>query len=285
MLSPVRLTKKGLIGRAKAQGFDPSPHLVDDWVERGLLASPEREGRGRGKGVGSLWTEEQAQLFLLLLQKRDELDGRSLGPLYNIPVALWLLWGDRYASVSQVHRALGAWLEASGRIALRKAKAAVREHLPQLQHPDAHREYREYAFDVLVSAMRGDPDLESLRDAIDWLFDPHDEKRTIGPFGAPLTSETVVRLIEARLLAWQEIESISSEQFEIARLTYNRSLTDYQRDQPTLAQDSELGHLFERPTAEGVINNACLNLLTVIGLGLLLNRKGDPNDSARTRTS
>lgn len=282
---PVRFTKKGLIGRAKAQGFDPSPHLIDDWVQRGLLNSPQRKGLGRGKGVASLWAEDQAQLFLLLLQKREELDSRSLRPLYNVPVALWLLCGDRYASVSQVHRALTSWLESSGRIALRRAKAVVRGHLPQIEHPDAHRDDREYAFDVLYKALRGDVDLKTLRDAVDWLFDPRGEGRVVGPPAAPLTSETVVRLVEARMLAWRELEAISSDQLEIARITYNESLRDYQRDRRTLAEDPELGHWFERLTGEGVVNSACLDFLTVLGLGLLLNQEGDSRTSAQTRTS
>lgn len=265
----VRLTKTGLLNRARARGFDPSPYLVDDWVERGLLDSPQRVGHGRGRGVASLWSEEQAQLLLLLLSKRQELTGRSLRPLYNIPVGLWLLWGDGFASARQVHRALKSWLEASGRIALRKAKAVARESVGQLEHPDAHRDFREYAFDVLFRAIRGDTNLQSMRDAVAWLFDPDDEGRSVGPSESPLTSETLPRLIEARTIAWAKIEAFTPERLAAARNAYRESLMDYQNDRPTLAQDSELGHLFERLTLDGVINTACLDLLTVLGLGLL----------------
>jgi hypothetical protein len=277
----MRLTKKGLLARAKARGFDPSPYLIDDWVQRGLLDSPQRKGRGRGRGVASLWSEEQVQLLLLLLGKREELPGRSLGPLYNIPVALWLLWGDQYASTFQVRRAVEGWLGAYGRTALRKARAVARQHLEQLTHPDAEREFRDYAFEELLAAIRGTPDLAHLRDAIGWLFDPHDEGRAMGPPAAALTPENLVRLIEARLLAWQKLDSVSDEQFRIARLSYNTSLRDYQRDLPTLAEDAELGHLFDDLTVSGVINRACLDLLTHLGLGLLSRKESALSGSGR----
>ena len=276
----MRLTKKGLINRAKAGGFDPSLHLVDDWVDRGLLDRPHRKGRGRGKGVASYWPDEQVQLLLLLLQKRDELDGRSLKPLYNIPVALWLFWGDRYASSDQVHRALKSWLKGSERTAIRSAKRYARQYLSDIEHPDTNREDRELAFEELYRAIRGEGDLRYLRKSIGWLFDPQEEGRTIGPSEAPMTSQNVVRLIEARLLAWQNIGSITPRQLELARISHNQALIEYHKKRPALAQDPDLGHIYQSLTLDQVVNTACVDLLTVVGLGLLISSKPDPDDQA-----
>jgi hypothetical protein len=267
-VSPV-LTKADLIARARAEGFDPSTSLVDDWVERGLLDSPRRRGRGRGKGVAALWPEEQAQLFTLLLSKRKETGSKSLEPLYNIPVSLWLLWGDQFASTSQVRRALREWLSTKGQIALRRAKELARQTIRQLDHPEADQTVREYAFEELIAAMRGKADLVHLRDALGWLFDPNEEGRAIGPPEATMTSDGYVSLIEARLIAWRDLESVSDEQLGISRLGYRTSITDYQRAQPTLAKDQELGHLFEELTLEAMVNRVCLDFLTHIGLGLM----------------
>jgi hypothetical protein len=128
-----RYAAKDLITDATAQGRSVKQRLITDWVEKGLLDGPARHslGRGRGSAPGT-WPENQHKLFLLLLQKRQEVS--RLAMLCNVPVAFWLYFGSEYVPARQVRRALatyaGVHKTASGRAARQSARLLCEQMLP-----------------------------------------------------------------------------------------------------------------------------------------------------------
>ena len=119
--------------RASESRQDPvSQRLITDWVSKGLLDRPTVRGLGRGKGTVAAWPESQHRLFLVLLEKRREV--KRTATLCNIPVSVWLLWGDEYVRLRQVRRALNTWVDTHGTSNHTKAKFAAEQTLVQLDH-------------------------------------------------------------------------------------------------------------------------------------------------------
>src|SRR5205809_339547 len=114
MLTPDQqrqFTKVALLAEAQRAGFTASSRLITDWVSVGLLDQATRRGRGRGRGLTATWPEEQKNLFLTVLKKRQET--ARIAPLCNIPVFVWLWWGDSFIPLRQVRRALNTWSGAN----------------------------------------------------------------------------------------------------------------------------------------------------------------------------
>lgn len=266
-----RWTAEDLVGRAQDQGTPISKRLLVDWVSLGLIDAPKRRGLGRSQGSIATWPEEQLELLLLLLQKRTE--GTHISALCNIPVLLWLQWGDRYASTDQVRRAITTWSKDAPYANQRKARARWRELIKEISHPDASGDAKRLLVDELVrlSAARL-VDLEALSRLMEPVIDPHGEGPR-GPDGASLSARAWVQLIEARLRAidaWGDLEEAALEQ---ARIVYQQSRAGYMADLPRLRSNPDIGAFFEPATATEVANSACSDLVTIVGL--LLNRSRD----------
>ena len=58
---------------AEAEGLHATPRLIRDWGDLGLLDRPPVRGHGPRLGVAlTVWPDEQRQLLLVLLRKRQE---------------------------------------------------------------------------------------------------------------------------------------------------------------------------------------------------------------------
>ena len=269
----LRYTAEDLVGDAAAQGAPVKQRLITDWVEKGLLDGPARHslGRGRGSAPGT-WPENQRKLFLLLLGKRQEVS--RLATLCNVPVAFWLYFGPDYVPARQVRRALatyvGAYETASARAARQSARQLCKQLLPPRLSRKEQKRLSERLTDAIVSATSGGiVDYASLLSEAREGFDPNHEGRTVGPPGARLTPEAWVRTLEARLSVIGQIdterERPSDERLEDVRLAHHQRLSDYLRKQPEFAKNPDVQSLFGTPTFEGLVNSACLDLLTVLG--------------------
>src|SRR5438876_822928 len=89
-----RYTANELLSDARRRGHKVSRRLLTDWVAIGLLDKGTDRGRGRGRGKEYTWPDEQRRLFLVLLDKHGTVKRPVLA---NIPVALWLFFGDQHA--------------------------------------------------------------------------------------------------------------------------------------------------------------------------------------------
>jgi hypothetical protein len=76
------------------------------------------------KGV---WSENQAQLFFALLKQRQS--QRQIGALANIPIYLWLHWGDDYVPQRQLRRAMRTYAQGATRASTATINQVI---LPQL---------------------------------------------------------------------------------------------------------------------------------------------------------
>jgi hypothetical protein len=188
-----------MVAAAAQAGHEIKPRLITDWASVGLLDQPEPRGRGRGKGKSYTWPPEQARLLNTILDKRSKGVGRVA--LLNIPVSLWLIWGERYTPLRQARRALATWARATLQVGPEKAGRSIREILRRLDHPDATAADRLALRQVLEQiafgqAYHGQDLIHRLRR----VMDPHDTGLLRGlPDGAPLSPEIYAETIECRL--------------------------------------------------------------------------------------
>lgn len=272
-----RYVAEELVRGAEAQGTPVSRRLLTDWVSLGLLDQPTRRGLGRGKGTSATWSYNQYRLFLITLQKRQEVE--RVKTLCNLPVMAWLYWGPDYASVEQVRRAMKTFATstrtASGRVSRETGKRVA----DQLAGPGLRREDRTALVEAIVDALGGGTlDTERLREAARRVFDRGDTGRVVGPQGAQMRVDAWVRIVEANLAGTESLASLTDAEFEDARLAHHHAMATYSQRQPEFAQDPEIGAAFDAPTPDFLANNACSQLLTTIGFLQLARRNAPPEN-------
>src|SRR5207247_475399 len=76
-------------------------------------------------------------------------------------------------------------------------------------------------------------------------------------------------LLRARLEALAWLDHLDDGFLEWARILYRVTRLGYAEIQPMLAADPEVGHIAEPSGPTEVLNQACLNLTTLLGLVLL----------------
>jgi hypothetical protein len=243
--------------------------LITDWVELGLLDRPDRRWLGRAQGsAAGTWLEAQRQLFLALLGKRREV--KHIAPLCNIPVWLWLFWGDEYAPLRQVRRALETWGGVRGGtkgLSWAKARASARQQVEQWGSSLARPKDRKALVDALSKIIyKQQLDFDTLVPLLERVFDPTHTGQPRGPLGAPVTPADYALLIRVRLETLAQLDALDDSLFEWARFMYLTMLPQYLQDQPQFAADPELGKLFTRPDINELVNNACTSLIATIGL-------------------
>lgn len=255
-------TREEMIETAQAAG-PFNDRLLSDWTARGLLDSPSRSGLGRGRGREvALWPEEQRHLLVLLQRKRPGVS--RLGALANIPVALWLYWGDHYVPTRQARRATRSW--AHQNLTARSVSAArtsARTLLSDLAHPDAVTRDMRRAEKILVALMTsGTLNRANLVDALGPVINPP------VPQGARplLDPEAITEFLEARSHAARRVDQFTEVDYRAARTTHHASLAAYLQAQPGLEQTPDIGRLFDRPDLEQLVNRACLDVITHLGL-------------------
>ena len=189
-----------LVTDAQRAGHTATVRLIRDWTEAGLLDYPQRRPAGKGHGSQrALYSANQRRLLLTMLHHRQEHRIRTLA---RIPVALWTYWGNEYVPTRQTARALRTWL-GDARSSQKNARISAQRILGTLDHPDATADARQELRDALTNVAwtgRSDPDLQR---KIRNVFEPDTVRirRALGHPAAPLTTESMVDLIDTRLHA------------------------------------------------------------------------------------
>lgn len=254
-------TMEDLLGAAEAVGSPVSQRLVVDWVSQGLLDRPERKGLGRGKGTTATWSESQRDLFLTVLAQRQRV--HQVGLLCNIPVALWLYEGDAFVPLRQVKRALATWSGLSTSMSWATAQRTARHLLNDLGHPEARPKDQKAFVDAATGMFYREAfDETALLPLLRTVFDPKQSglARTRG--GLEMTPEAYLELVHARWTAVRQIDTMDNSFFQWARYA---NLMARKQHQARLAQ---LGVTLEGPDTSALLNDACCNLVTLLGLGL-----------------
>jgi hypothetical protein len=260
------LTITKLVAAIQTEGYQITSRTIRDWSARGLLDYPARRSLGRGKGSSAAtYSRHQLHLTLTLLKHRPDNDIPNLA---RIPVALWIYFGDEYVSLAQTRRAFATWL-GDARSSLKAAQISARRLVETLNNPAATPQARRHLHELVAEiAYTGRRNRNELEHAVQAVFEPGASivVRARGHPSAPLTSESVVGLIEARLLAASLVHSggFSDEEFVHARDDLRISIAEYAAQHGELVQTDPA--MYEHTTFELLVNESCANLLAVLGL-------------------
>ena len=272
-----RYTLKELQAEARARGFNPSERMIKDWIGLGLLDQAQRRGLGRGQGIVATWSENQKELLLQLLAKRGEIT--RVASLCNIPVFVWLWWGDDYVPTRQALRALSTWAGTQEATSWRRASWTAEQLVEHVAGPGATRAQRKRLIDLIAHTAYGAPfDADAVKAAFDEILDS-----TYAHLPAPvrMTGEMYTFLVEARLTAvrWLHQKKVELAALTWARAEYLTSRREYQQLLPSLFEadpegaakllPASEGGVVLTPTTEQIANSACLDALTLLGIYLL----------------
>lgn len=265
-------TTEELTGEALARGYrDVSKRLIYDWSSLGLLDSPTLYSPGR-RGRPDAFPDSQRQLFLVLLEQRKRRTKQILG-LCNVPVFVWLWWGDDYIPLRQVRRALKTWGRACLADSVVGAQRAATQLLRQMNLPRYARGRMALKLAlarVIVEISAGkDPDHVDWGDVEAkllrvWSVDGTGKPR--GPTGAQTTPHMIITMLQDRYRTVVRLDEFDNFLFEWARWVYRTTSREYHLHSRDYARDPALGHLHrETSTVEHIANHACLDLLSTLG--------------------
>lgn len=257
-----RYTVGQLVESLRAAGLDVTPRRIRDWVGQGLLDDPSSPGLGRGRGrAGGTWPEKQRRLLEVLLRQSD--GGAPFKQLFNIPVWLWMAWGDDYVPRRQAAKALRRWCSTG--TSWQAAQRAAREVVADLKSRRLPRSVQKRVVEELATALiSGEYETPGFRDAAHDLIDPLRLGMPRGPVDAPLTPDTYLDVITARVIATHRLDQTSPAEFADARDIYRSMSGTYEEDAPRLSRDPEIGGIFR--LSKNPAENACTTLLTILGL-------------------
>jgi hypothetical protein len=261
-------TIEDLLNDARARGFPATERLIHDWVALGLLDHPTRRSRGaKGGSEKALWSAAQRNTFRALVDKRPQVKG--ITALCNVPVFLWLWWGEEYVATRQARQALATWA-GKGAVSLQAARRQAREATEFLDDIGASRDQR----DRLVKALSDTSymarvDRNVLSDAIREVFDPEGGGRTFGSSLMPMSIDDYVDLISARLLGMRVARQpapldMLKRAWDLCRWSMQR----YQTDRQALLTSSirpQDAQLWQEPTLDILGNRACAQVALVLG--------------------
>jgi hypothetical protein len=265
-----RYTADDLVREARAAGLDPvSRRLVSDWIELGLLDARDAPGLGRGRGrAAGTWSDEQRQLFLLLLAKRGEV--KHMADLCNVVVWFWLYCGDKHVPLRQVRRALQTWGKVASGAGWARGRELAKRLLGRWGHPDAGAKDRKAAVDAVSRSLyKGEMNQEEMLSAIQRVLDPHGTGEGRGPAGAQINAQIYMSLVWSRAEVLRQLDTIDDFTFEWARFANLLGVQAYLGNYDNLAADTEFGREFPPVDFSHLVNGACEALVTTLGRPLL----------------
>ncbi len=261
-----------MIAAALAGGHSATDRLLTDWQSAGLLDRPTKRGLGRGKGITALWPESQLRLWLLLLDKRRQTS--QIPNLCNVPVALWLFFGDTYATLDQVKKSMRTWAHRYGPSRGHKqAKQIARRLVTDLPLEPSNRNARaaliEHVAAAVLNGIRTDSERRDLRRRLLVAIGikAGDELPPAGP--VLLVELVLIRLLAARQLMYS---TVPDHVVLWARAWHLFKLHEYLAAHETGNLPSVPGIPFDRPSFDTLIPNACRDLLTAIGMAMSLTK-------------
>lgn len=267
-------TRAGLVRAAQAEGFDDvSDRLLTEWARLGLIDAGQRTGRKDGKrGAYYHWPDNQLDLLLTLLRKRDEV--RHTRALVVLPVGVWLYWGDEWIPIRQVRRALmtstslfgppGSWERAAS-----NAREVVRSLCGEgARRSTAARLQKCLTLGLFNEHLVADELRPLVQDVL--LTDP--KTGGWGPFGWDV--DEVVRWLRVTVVAINRLGSVTDGDLVEARTRQRTAVLNYALEWRNLARLPGYGQMFEEPTLELLVNRSCRDLLSNLGMRLLADEEG-----------
>jgi hypothetical protein len=268
----LEFTAEDLVQAAREAGFDASTRLITDWVGLGLLDRPRRRSLGQGNGsLKAVWPPAQKDCFLSLLHHRQTV--KQVAPLANLPVWVWLAYGNEWIPLRQARTALGTWCgrhRSRPGVSATEARRMSRRFVETVAYAHTQQRDRAGLRRVVEDSLQTMTfDRQQFHAAVLRVFDPHNEGRTIGPSGAPMNTDVLVRAVEARFTALHQLDQFTDQQFEDARFVFLTTKESYAKEQEAFAQDPLTGQMHPGLSLDREVNRACYDLLTLLGMNVL----------------
>ena len=231
-------TKEDMLAQAASAGYKVSTRLIHDWVQAGLLGNAEDRdwpGRAHGSGSTARWDAAPARSLPVDLAAAPERKYSRDGLLCNIPIWLWVYWGQLGGiSLKQVRRAMVTWtVYWRG-----QSYATVRKNARQLVALASRARAtnkRELVAELSRIGISGaDIDDEELRHSLDQVIGP----RAKGPEQAPFSTDYIASMLGIRALAMQQVDEVLAQQdavWEWAKAALLTVYAEYQQMQPRFA--------------------------------------------------
>lgn len=271
--SEPRWTLDDLLAAAAGEEFPATRRLVRNWIEEGLLDRAHIRGHGPSQGVEGLWSGHQQALFLALLASASRQPTRRNAPLANLPVWVWLAYGDAYVPLRQVRRALRTWTVPARHPAESSAVSTARSVVASLAHPAAAATARRRFRALLARGQAGEDVAHAeLVAAARPVIDPFDTGVPRGPAGAAISPQIYGGYVEWMVAGADAVlrdrggELLPDFVLRRARAIYRESRADYAARRPGFARDPDLGHLHSDPTLDAVVPTACHDLVMCLGM-------------------
>jgi hypothetical protein len=102
--------KEDLFAFIEEAGLHINDSLLQESQEQGLMLPRRRRFRGRDGSDPGVWTQQQRDLLRSLCHARERQGMHSIALRCNLPVWVWLYWGDNYGvTLKQVKRVMKTW--------------------------------------------------------------------------------------------------------------------------------------------------------------------------------
>ncbi len=265
--------KEELFASIRAQGLHINDSLLQEFQEYGWMLPPRRRSRGRGRGIQSVWTRHQRDLLQSLCHARERKGVHSVAQLCNLPVWVWLYWGDGYGvTLEQVKRVMHTWATRQGDLSYAASRQAARNVVQEVGNQPAGRK-RQAIKEITDWLYKGRFTGQNLSDSLHHVFTEH--KKANGPQDIPLTPKGAGELLHLRREAatWlAQEQNLPDAHWQWARFFHVHGLSEYLQEQPGYASEtagSPAAHLFSPETIESLFTSTCVDLAMVLYIGLL----------------
>lgn len=253
-------TQAQLVAEARRRGYRISPKLIERWVTLGLIDQADATGRGRGKGVERRWPEHQRQLFLRLLDQHQH--AHTMRSLTNVPVLVWLLWGEDWVPLRQVRRCMETYCQATRDPRTFRGTAWAATLVRRLARPGTRGRDRELLADELLTLVRtGELHETDLRHLLTEVVGPDDP-------AAQLDGRRAYEIVLAQWRLLTHFYELTDAHYGWARAWYLYGQADYATAHKELAADPRFGGLHEPFDFQHVANSAAENLRFILALAL-----------------
>jgi hypothetical protein len=254
------LTGEEMLAEAANIGRPISRKLLERWVTIGLLDQAAARGRSRGKGVERRWPVEQRNLLRDLLSRHRT--GASVSGLLNVPVLVWLLWGEDYVPIRQVQRAMETWVRRTETRRSIRSRAWAAGIVRALALPRPAARARQILVDDITRWLdTGDVDRTAMVRLLIEVVGPEDR-------AAQTDGLRAFELIAAQVALARKFATLTPMHFGWARARYLASQAQYAADRVALTADPRFGKLHESFDLQYIANRACHDLALILGLAV-----------------
>jgi hypothetical protein len=264
--------KKELYAYVRSFGYTIDDSLLEEFQKQGLMLPPQRHGKGRAKGVPGLWPRQQADLLRSLCMMRDKHKIYQVAPRCNLPVWVWLYWGDEWGiTLDQVRRVMKTWAKYQQFPSRERSKQGARELVKEVANRRDGGKQQAIHDLTEILYQRADA-LQAISDSLYHVFDATQPAN--GPCDIPVRPETVrwyVELLMEAVNALVNGREIPDVHWQWARCFHLAGLSQYVNEQRRYAHEtigSPVEQMFSVETIESLWSSACKDLAVILGLGL-----------------